>query len=91
MKVEKKVISHLNKCYSMCELTYRGERCFLVAAEKRDPCYLFSEDGVQLETVWTDPGGVMTMAQVPERTTGKSVPSAPPPSSTASASCTGTA
>ena len=65
MKVEKKVISHLNKCYSMCELTYRGERCFLVAAEKRDPCYLFSEDGVQLETVWTEPGGVMTMAQVP--------------------------
>ena len=65
MKVEKKVISHLNKCYSMSELNYRGERCFLVAAEKRDPCYLFSEDGVQLETVWTEPGGVMTMAQVP--------------------------
>jgi hypothetical protein len=36
-----------------------------VAAEKHDPCYLFSEDGTQLETVWTEPGGVMTMAQVP--------------------------
>lgn len=65
MKVEKKVISNLNKCYSMTELNYQGEHCFLVAAEKHDPCYLFAEDGTQLETVWTKPGGVMTMAQVP--------------------------
>ena len=65
MKVEKKVISNLNKCYAMSELTYKGQHCFLVAAEKHDPCYLFSEDGTQLETVWTEPGGVMTMAPVP--------------------------
>lgn len=65
MKVEKKVISNLNKCYAMSELTYKGEHCFLVAAEKHDPCYLFAEDGTQLETVWTEPGGVMTMVQVP--------------------------
>ncbi|MCD8248321.1 MAG: hypothetical protein LUC60_00385 [Lachnospiraceae bacterium] len=65
MKVEKKVISNLNKCYAMSQLTYKGEHCFLVAAEKKDPCYLFSEDGTQLETVWTEPGGVMTMTPVP--------------------------
>ncbi len=65
MKVDKKVISNLNKCYAMTELNYKGEHCFLVAAEKQDPCYLFAEDGTQLETVWTQPGGVMTMAQVP--------------------------
>lgn len=65
MKIEKKVISHLNKCYSMAELTYQGAHHFLVAAEKHDPCYLFAEDGTQLETVWTEPGGVMTMAQAP--------------------------
>ncbi len=65
MKIEKKVISDLNKCYSIAQLTYQGEHCFLVAAEKQDPCYLFAEDGTQLETVWTQPGGVMTMAQVP--------------------------
>ena len=45
MKVEKKVISNLNKCYSMSTLSYKGENCFLVAAEKHDPCYLFAEDG----------------------------------------------
>lgn len=65
MKVKKQVISNLNKCYSLAELTCRGQHCFLVAAEKKDPCYLFSEDGTRLETVWTEPGGVMTMAQVP--------------------------
>lgn len=65
MNVEKKVISNLNKCYAMSELTYKGEHCFLVAAEKHDPCYLFAEDGALLETVWTEPGGVMTMTPVP--------------------------
>ena len=65
MKVEKKVISNLNKCYAMAELIDGGEHKFLVAAEKRDPCYLFSEDGELLETVWTEPGGIMTMQQVP--------------------------
>lgn len=65
MKTEKKVVSNLNKCYSISELTYQGEHCFLVAAEKHDPCLLFSEDGTQLDTVWTEPGGVMTMTQVP--------------------------
>ncbi len=65
MKVEKKVISNLNKCYSITGITVEGKPCFLVAAEKHDPCYLFAEDGTQLETVWTEPGGVMTMTPVP--------------------------
>lgn len=65
MNVEKKVISTLNKCYSLAELRYQGAHCFLAAAEQRDPCYLFAEDGTRLQTVWTEPGGVMTMAQVP--------------------------
>ncbi|MBR2527384.1 MAG: hypothetical protein IKE58_02790 [Blautia sp.] len=65
MKVEKKVIANLNKCYSISELNYKGQHCFLVAAEKSDPCYLFSEEGEKLETVWEGPGGVMTMTQVP--------------------------
>ncbi len=65
MKVEKKVISNLNKCYAIGDLKVNGEHCFVVAAEKKDPCYLFAEDGTLLETVWTGPGGVMTMAQVP--------------------------
>ncbi len=65
MKIEKKVISNLNKCYALTEVPFQGKHCFLVAAEKTDPCYLFSEDGEKLETVWDGPGGVMTMTPVP--------------------------
>ena len=32
MKVEKRVISNLNKCYAMSRLTFRGKPAFLVAA-----------------------------------------------------------
>ena len=65
MKATKKVICRLNKCYSLAPLNYKGQNCFLVAAEKQDPCYLFSEQGEKLETVWEGPGGVMTMQQLP--------------------------
>lgn len=49
----------------MGEITVEGKHCFLVGAEKDDPCYLFAEDGTKLETVWSDMGGVMTIAPVP--------------------------
>ena len=67
MQVTKKRIATLNKCYSIAPLTGECGLRFLVAAEKHDPCYLFDEDGNKLETVWTEPGGVMTMVQVPGR------------------------
>ena len=66
MKYQKKVISDLNLCYSLAELTYKGKHCFLVAAEKHDPCYLFDEAGTKIAEPWAGPGGVMTMQQVPE-------------------------
>lgn len=65
MKIHKKVIANLTKCYSIAPLYYNGARNFLVAAEKVDPCILFDEDGVEVDTVWREPGGVMSMVQVP--------------------------
>ncbi len=64
-QVSKKVIAEMPKCYAICMLESGGERSFLVATEKEGACNRFDLDGNLLETIWTEPGGVMTMVQVP--------------------------
>lgn len=65
MKVNKKVISNLAKCYSIAPLQMNHKEYFMVAAEKHDRCILFNLDGKEIDTIWEGPGGVMTMVQVP--------------------------
>ena len=65
MKFFKEKLASLNKCYSIAALDWPEENGFLVASEKEDACYLFSREGKLLDTVWTSPGGVMSMEQLP--------------------------
>lgn len=65
MRIEKKVVTNLTKCYSLAELDYRGEKAYLVASEKQFPCLVISRDGRVLDKVWDGPGGVMTMEPLP--------------------------
>ena len=65
MKIHKIKTHELEKCYSICPLTYQGKEHMLVAAEKVNKCLLFDLDGNLEETVWEGPGGTMTMVQLP--------------------------
>ncbi|MBE8954519.1 MAG: hypothetical protein SR2Q5_02455 [Quinella sp. 2Q5] len=65
MNVTKKVVGELEKCYAMTMLHYHGHDHFLVAAEKVNECRLYDLEGNQEEVLWSEPGGIMTMQQVP--------------------------
>lgn len=65
MKAEKKIIGRIPKCYAIAPLHYQGRDYFLMAAERKGRCALFDLDGNDCDTVWTEPGGVMTMLQIP--------------------------
>ena len=65
MRAEKKVIGSLTKCYAVAQFGYDGEKHLICAAEKQDPCYAFTLDGVQTDTLWEGPGGVMTLLEYP--------------------------
>lgn len=59
MQIEKKIATHLTKCYSLAKLP--GQERYLVASEKSFPCLVLDREGEVLETVWSEPGGVMTL------------------------------
>lgn len=63
LKTTKKVIGKLNKCYALAEINMDDSRSLLVGAEKEDPCFRYDLDGNYIETLWEEPGGVMTLEQ----------------------------
>lgn len=63
MKASKKVIGTLTKCYACGTYNYDGSDHLIVAAEKKDPCFAFTKNGEQTDTLWEGPGGVMTLTE----------------------------
>ncbi|AEF18143.1 hypothetical protein Thexy_2135 [Thermoanaerobacterium xylanolyticum LX-11] len=65
MKVDRKKIGELEKCYSMTLLDYNNSKHIVVATEKIGKCFLFDLDGNLEETIWDGYGGTMSIVQVP--------------------------
>ena len=55
------------KCYVLVYTGVQGKQHLLVAGEKHAPCYLLDLEGNLIDTVWEEPGGVMTMVAIPDR------------------------
>lgn len=65
MKLNKIKTHVLEKCYAIAPLTYQGKQHIIVAAEKINKCLLFDPHGNLEDTIWEEPGGTMSMVQVP--------------------------
>ncbi|MDO5027107.1 MAG: hypothetical protein Q4E50_04685 [Tissierellia bacterium] len=61
MKINKKLMAKMPKAYSVCPLTFRGEKKIVAATEKDGPINLFDLDGNLEETIIEDFGGVMSI------------------------------
>lgn len=61
MKINKKKMADMKKAYSVCPVTFRGEKRIIAATEKDGPINLFDIDGNLIETIIEDFGGVMSI------------------------------
>lgn len=65
MKIEKKVLAKLDRCYAPSSTVVGGELRILHATEGHGPCYQFRGKDFEQSTVWDGPGGTMTMVPIP--------------------------
>ena len=65
LSIEKKIVTHLTKCYCILPFQYQGYRRYLVASEKQFPCIMLDTAGNVLEEIWAEPGGTMSMVYIP--------------------------
>lgn len=66
MKIEKKVVANLEKCYALAPITYHSQTYYVAASELEEACLLLNADGEVVDRIWDKPGGVMSMVYVPE-------------------------
>ena len=65
MQYQKQIVTALEKCYAVSRLNAQGKADCWWRRKSMAPCHLLSLTGEILDTVWTEPGGVMTMVLVP--------------------------
>jgi len=66
MKIEKRFLAEMNRCYSANSLVVDGKTRILLATEGEGPCLAWSgEDYGDVHTVWEGPGGTMSIVPIP--------------------------
>lgn len=65
MRIEKRKLGSLEKCYAVSLFRDGGRNHLLAASEKVNQCRMYGMDGAQESVVWDGPGG--TMSLVPMR------------------------
>lgn len=65
MKIEKKVLTKLHRCYAASSTVIDGQRKILLATEGEGACYMFDGNDFRQSTVWDGPGGTMSIVPVP--------------------------
>lgn len=68
MKITKKALVELNRCYAASSLDIDGKKHLLFATEGEGPCYAYAgADYGERKTVWEGPGGTMSIVPIPGR------------------------
>lgn len=67
MKIRKKVLDTMERCYAAGILEVAGRLYAVLASEAKDgPCYAYTgEDFSQKEVIWENAGGTMSLLQIP--------------------------
>ena len=64
MKIEKKTVWKMDFPYAVTSYEVDGERRFACATETTGSGHCFSAQGEHLGTLWTEPGGTMTLCHM---------------------------
>lgn len=65
MKIEKKILANLERCYATGITQVDGKTKLLFATEGHGSCYQFTYPGFEQSTVWDNPGGTMSIIPIP--------------------------
>lgn len=65
MKIEKKFLTNLHRCYATSSTVIDGDRKILIATEGEGPCFMYEGEDFKQSTVWEGPGGTMSIIPIP--------------------------
>jgi len=65
MKIEKKTLTELYRCYAASSTTIDGEKKVIFATEDHGAAYLYSLPELKKTKLWDGPGGTMSIVSIP--------------------------